>query len=100
LFGKYWRRGATAQARRRQAKIVRLALEQLEDRCLLSVLPPLLVPAQTPIMGPTFAQAGVANNQNTTSVAVDPLKPAWWLTDRSAQPRRSFPEPDEQPCHA
>lgn len=75
LFGKDWRHGATAQARRKQAKIVRLALEQLEDRCLLSVLPSPIVSGQTPITGLTFAVNGVTDNQNTPSVAVDPLNP-------------------------
>ncbi|MFL5242005.1 MAG: proprotein convertase P-domain-containing protein [Gemmataceae bacterium] len=75
LFGKDWRRGGVAQARRKQAKTVRLALEQLEDRCLLSVLPPPLVSGQTPITGLTFAFNGTTDNQNTPSVAVDPLNP-------------------------
>jgi subtilisin-like proprotein convertase family protein len=76
VFGKNWRRGASARARRKQERAIRLALEQLEDRSLLSTLPTPIVLGQTPITGIFFPGGGItANNQNTPSVAVDPLNP-------------------------
>ncbi|HLN29945.1 MAG TPA: proprotein convertase P-domain-containing protein [Gemmataceae bacterium] len=51
-----------------------MALEQLEDRCLLSVLPTPTVIDHTDISGPQPGPQG-PNNHNTPAIAVDPNNP-------------------------
>src|SRR5436309_15655769 len=55
---------------------LRPSFEVLEDRTLMSVLPPPIVLGRTDISGPeTIAGPGNGGNESSPAVAVDPLNP-------------------------
>src|SRR5438876_6784288 len=79
LFGENWGHKHSNRKRltRRPYSARRSAgsrpwLEALEDRTLLSTLPPPLIP----FSGHQFLPAGGLTNDNTPSVAVDPMDPS------------------------
>src|SRR5262245_55938442 len=71
LFGERWQRTSSRRRQsrgRRPSQSPKLGLESLEDRTLMSVLPP-----------PTWTGAqdisGTRGNENSPSIAVNPLNP-------------------------
>ncbi len=66
------------RSRRRRAvpRAVRLAVEALEDRTLLSVLPAPITTGHIDVSNPTgYSGSGPQDNENTPSIAYDPVTP-------------------------
>src|SRR5262245_18755792 len=72
LFGKGWRKKRSKDNRSSSRRVnpLRLALEALEDRTLMSVLPAAVVGNQQALMSGTGTQ-----NASGPQAAVDPLDP-------------------------
>jgi subtilisin-like proprotein convertase family protein len=82
LFGERWQRNASSRVRRGRArrpapaKTPRLAVEVLEDRTLLSALPPPTTLGHSDVSGVGLTQSTpVTDSESAPQVAVDPLNP-------------------------
>src|SRR5205823_3872882 len=84
------------KGRKKAVSSLRPTFEVLEDRTLMSVLPPPIVLGQTDISGlATLNGPGQGGNETTPVIAVDPLNPQKLIAAYNYSPTK--PPPDSDP---